>query len=62
MLWPFDPFADGTVDAVTHWDDVWKTFRAELGEWTVKIGRDAQTLEKGEVKFTIEDELEWRGL
>jgi beta-glucosidase len=49
-------------DAVSHWDDVWKTFRAELGEWTVKIGRDAQTLEKGEAKFTIEEDLEWRGL
>ncbi|KAI9632811.1 putative beta-glucosidase [Dioszegia hungarica] len=47
--------------AISHWDDLYKTFRAEQGEWTIKIGRDAQTLE-GEVKFTIEEDLEWRGL
>lgn len=48
-------------DAISHWDDLFKTFRVEQGEWTVKIGRDAQTLE-GKAKFTIEEDFEWRGL
>lgn len=47
--------------AVTHWDDVWKTWRAELGEWSVKVGTDAQTM-YGDAKFTIEEELEWVGM
>ncbi|WWD16370.1 hypothetical protein CI109_100796 [Kwoniella shandongensis] len=47
--------------AVSHWDELWNTWRAELGEWTVRVGVDAQTM-KGEAKFTIENDLEWRGL
>lgn len=46
---------------MSHWDDYDKTFRAETGEWTVKVGKDAQTL-WGDAKFTIEDDMEWRGL
>ncbi|WVQ78669.1 hypothetical protein IAT38_000756 [Cryptococcus sp. DSM 104549] len=48
--------------AVSHWDELWQTWRAELGEWTVHVGLDAQTMAPGEAKFTIEDDLEWRGL
>ncbi|WWC71713.1 uncharacterized protein I206_105671 [Kwoniella pini CBS 10737] len=47
--------------AISHWDERWNTFRAEQGEWSVKIGKDAQTM-IGEVKFTIDQELEWTGL
>lgn len=50
-----------TADAVSHWDEPWKTWRAELGEWTVRIGRDASTME-GEAKFTIDEDLEWTGI
>ncbi|ORY29772.1 putative beta-glucosidase [Naematelia encephala] len=47
--------------AVSHWDEHYNTFRAELGEWSVKIGVDAQTM-YGDAKFTIDEELEWTGL
>ncbi|KAK8861708.1 hypothetical protein IAR55_002531 [Kwoniella newhampshirensis] len=47
--------------AVSHWDELWDTWRVEVGEWTVRIGVDAQTM-KGEAKFTIDQEIEWRGL
>ncbi|WVR03693.1 hypothetical protein IAU60_000688 [Kwoniella sp. DSM 27419] len=47
--------------AVSHWDDLWSTWRAEQGEWTVRVGSDAQTMH-GEAKFTIDEDLEWRGL
>ncbi|TYJ51625.1 hypothetical protein B9479_007795 [Cryptococcus floricola] len=49
--------------AVSHWDELWNTWRAELGEWTVRVGVDAGKMWEGEeAKFKIEDELEWRGL
>ncbi|ODN88810.1 hypothetical protein L198_06612 [Cryptococcus wingfieldii CBS 7118] len=42
---------------------LWNTWRAELGEWTVRVGVDAGKMWEGEeAKFKIEDELEWRGL
>ncbi|WWC63133.1 uncharacterized protein I303_105733 [Kwoniella dejecticola CBS 10117] len=47
--------------AISHWDERWNTFRAELGEWSVKVGKDAQTM-VGEARFTIDKELEWTGL
>ncbi|WRT68235.1 uncharacterized protein IL334_005211 [Kwoniella shivajii] len=47
--------------AISHWDEVWNTFRAELGEWSLKVGVDAQTM-VGDVRFTIEEDLEWTGL
>ncbi|KAK8864555.1 hypothetical protein IAR55_001805 [Kwoniella newhampshirensis] len=47
--------------AVSHWDEHWDTWRAEEGEWTVRIGRDAQTMEQ-EATFVIDEVLEWRGL
>jgi beta-glucosidase len=47
--------------AISHWDEGYQTWRAELGEWAVKIGVDAQTL-WGEAKFSIDKELEWNGL
>lgn len=49
------------ADAVSHWDEPWKTWRAELGEWTVRIGRDASTME-AEAKFSIDEDLEWTGI
>ncbi|ORX35301.1 glycoside hydrolase superfamily [Kockovaella imperatae] len=47
--------------AVSHWDEVWQTWRAEQGEWTVCVGKDASIME-GQVKFTINHDLEWTGL
>ncbi|OCF36321.1 beta-glucosidase [Kwoniella heveanensis BCC8398] len=47
--------------AVSHWDELWNTWRAEQGEWTVRVGKDAQTM-VGEAKFVIDRELEWRSL
>jgi beta-glucosidase len=49
------------TDAISHWDEGYKTWRAEQGEWSVKIGRDAQTME-GDATFTVDDDLEWNGL
>lgn len=46
---------------MSHWDDGYKTFRTELGEWTVKVGVDAQTM-YGAVTFSIDEEMEWVGL
>jgi beta-glucosidase len=51
-----------SIDAVTHWDEGYKTFRAELGDWRVKVGRDAQSLESDSVGFSIDEELEWTGI
>ncbi|WVQ77316.1 hypothetical protein IAR50_007000 [Cryptococcus sp. DSM 104548] len=49
--------------AVSHWDELWDTWRAELGEWTVRIGVDAGKMwEGGQARFKIEEELEWKGL
>ncbi|KAK6910594.1 hypothetical protein I203_104626 [Kwoniella mangroviensis CBS 8507] len=47
--------------AISHWDEGYNSFRAELGEWYVKIGKDAETM-IGEAKFVIEQEIEWTGL
>jgi beta-glucosidase len=46
---------------VSHWDEGWKTWRAELGEWTVKVGVDAQTM-YGAATFAIDRDLEWTGI
>ena len=53
--------ADAAADAVTHWDEKTHTYRAEKGEWSVKVGHDAETMH-GDAKFTIEDDLKWTGL
>nr|XP_019044516.1 beta-glucosidase [Kwoniella bestiolae CBS 10118]OCF23446.1 beta-glucosidase [Kwoniella bestiolae CBS 10118] len=47
--------------AISHWDEGWNTFRAELGEWSVKIGKDAETM-VGDARFVIDEEIEWTGL
>ncbi|KAL1407898.1 hypothetical protein Q8F55_007334 [Vanrija albida] len=47
--------------AVSHWDEKWKTWRAEPGEWRVIVGRTAQEMWGGAV-FTIGARFEWRGL
>ena len=47
--------------AVTHWDELWKTWRAEQGEWKVKVGVDSTNF-VAEAKFEIKDDLEWTGL
>jgi len=49
------------IDAVSHWDEPYKTWRAELGEWTVKVGVNAGEMQ-GEANFTIDEDLEWTGL
>jgi len=49
------------TDAVTHWDELDKTWKAELGEWTVKIGVSAGEMQ-GDAKFTIDEELAWTGI
>jgi beta-glucosidase len=46
---------------VSHWDDVYDTWRVENGEWKVKVGKDAQTF-FGSETFTVEHDIEWRGL
>ena len=48
-------------DAISHWDSVWNTWRAEPGTWQVKVGEDAQTMWGG-VEFEVEPDLEWVGL
>ncbi|TXT09247.1 hypothetical protein VHUM_02721 [Vanrija humicola] len=47
--------------AVSHWDELWKTWRAEPGEWRVMVGRTAQSM-WGNATFNIEQRFEWRGL
>jgi len=46
--------------AISHWDERWNTWRAEPGEWHVKVGKDAQTL-YGDAKFSV-GKLLWTGL
>lgn len=53
--------ADYLADAVSHWDEVYKTWRVEPGEWQVKVGKDAQTFVAAE-KFVVEHDIEWTGL
>ena len=48
-------------DAISHWDSVWNTWRAEPGTWQVKVGEDAQTMWGG-VEFEVGPDLEWVGL
>ena len=50
-----------SVDAISHWDDRWNIWRAEPGEWHLKIGIDAQTF-KGDLPFKVERGMEWSGL
>ena len=49
------------IDAISHWDQLEKTWKAEVGEWAVKVGVNAGEMQ-GEAKFTIDEELEWTGL
>ncbi|ADV23736.1 Beta-glucosidase, putative [Cryptococcus gattii WM276] len=48
--------------AISHWDGLWNTWRAELGEWTVRVGVDAQNISGEKATFRVDDDLEWRGL
>jgi beta-glucosidase len=50
-----------TADAISHWDEIWDTLRAEPGTWTVKVGRDAQTFFGGET-FEVGKNFSWSGL
>ena len=47
--------------AVSHWDEGWDVWRAEPGQWRVRVGTDAQTM-VGEASFEMGDGFEWRGL
>ena len=49
------------ADAISHWDEHWDTWRAENGEWSVKVGSDAQSMALS-TPFTIDHEIQWRGL
>lgn len=47
--------------AISHWDDYDGNWKAEVGEWHVKVGRDAQTM-VAEVPFTVDEEMPWAKL
>ncbi|KAL7421535.1 hypothetical protein Q5752_003304 [Cryptotrichosporon argae] len=47
--------------AISHWDELDETFRAEQGEWHVSVGKDASTF-YGKATFVVDKELDWRGL
>ncbi|GFZ49824.1 hypothetical protein JCM24511_07227 [Saitozyma sp. JCM 24511] len=47
--------------AISHWDEQWQAWRAEPGEWVVKVGRDAQTM-AGHAAFTVKEGFEWLGI
>ncbi|BEJ10876.1 hypothetical protein CspHIS471_0102980 [Cutaneotrichosporon sp. HIS471] len=44
--------------AISHWDEYDSTWKAEVGEWALKVGEDAQTM-VAEVPFTIDNEMAW---
>ncbi len=47
--------------AISHWDELDGTWKAEVGEWALKIGKDAQTM-VAEVPFTVDSEMAWAKL
>lgn len=47
--------------AISHWDEYDSTWKAEVGEWALKVGADAQTM-VAEVPFSVDEELEWAKL
>lgn len=47
--------------AISHWDEYDGTWKAEVGEWALKIGQDAQTM-VAEVPFTVDSEMPWTKL
>lgn len=46
---------------MSHWDEVYNTWRVENGEWKVEIGKDAQTFVASE-SFVVDHDIEWTGL
>ncbi|KAK4689561.1 beta-glucosidase, partial [Tremellales sp. Uapishka_1] len=66
-VYELEPGSSETVEvvldkyAVSHWDELWKTWRAELGEWTIRVGVNAQEM-YGAATFRIDEDLEWTGL
>lgn len=47
--------------AISHWDELDATWKAEVGEWKVKIGSDAQTM-VAEAPFVVDKEMPWLGI
>ncbi|KEZ45039.1 putative beta-glucosidase I [Scedosporium apiospermum] len=47
--------------AISHWDELTSSWRAEPGQWQVQIGRDAQTMCAKE-SFTVPPGFQWTGL
>lgn len=47
--------------AISHWDEYDGTWKAEVGEWALKVGVDAQTM-VAEVPFSVNDEMPWAKL
>ncbi|KLT43432.1 putative beta-glucosidase [Cutaneotrichosporon oleaginosum] len=47
--------------AISHWDEYDNTWKAEVGDWALKIGQDAQTM-VAEVPFTVSSEMAWAKL
>ncbi|KAL1411913.1 hypothetical protein Q8F55_002899 [Vanrija albida] len=47
--------------AISHWDELWETWRVEQGTWAVRVGVDAQTM-YGRAEFEVAHDIEWRGL
>jgi beta-glucosidase len=49
------------IDAISHWDELTSSWRAEPGQWLVQIGKDAQTM-CAKKSFTVPLGFKWRGL
>ncbi|WWC89936.1 uncharacterized protein L201_004865 [Kwoniella dendrophila CBS 6074] len=47
--------------AISHWDELTSRWRAEAGQWRVKVGKDAQTM-CVEAVFEVPRKFEWIGL
>ncbi|KAE8543292.1 hypothetical protein D1P53_000783 [Cryptococcus gattii VGV] len=47
--------------AISHWDELTSTWRAESGQWLARIGRDAQTMCL-QAPFEVPSGFKWTGL
>ncbi|KAH7168187.1 beta-glucosidase-like protein [Fusarium sp. MPI-SDFR-AT-0072] len=47
--------------AISHWDELTSSWRAEPGEWHVQIGKDAQTM-CAKASFPVPSRFQWNGV